>query len=188
MKLLFVLCLISVLLGGSAFIASMVFFPAETMAVLSSITLLVNDLKINDMKNFRNNYNITPEELHFTLEVPSDEVVTEPSKSLTVKELYERMMRGQYVPEGASYSRPAEYDGDNPDKVASLDTSAREAVDMGESIRIATEQLDTVQAQAANRKKSAEAEKAADKPTGATASETAGGVSSQSAASAEGEK
>lgn len=115
-------------------------------------------------------------------------IMVEENKSLTVKELFERTMSGGFIPEGASYERPIDYDGDDAEKVAAMDTSAREEVDMGEAINVMQAQKEAAleQAQAAKSKRVREAaERLArktdgDKPLGATASEPAVGEAKQS--------
>lgn len=121
-------------------------------------------MKENKIK-FRTNYNTSPSDFKGE---PVDPVsMTEPDMTLDVKELYNRMMSGQYIPDGAALDNGAQYDGEDPAVVESLDTRLREAVDMAEAHAIAMEM-----ASAAIPSESVQGSPA-DKPTDAVASEPA---------------
>lgn len=129
---------------------------------------------------FRTNFNTTPDD--FPGEKVDPVSMTEPDMTLDVKELYARMMSGQYIPDGAALDNGAQYDGDNSQAVESLDTRLREAVDMAEAHNIAVEM-----AQAATPKESVQGSPA-DKPPGAVAPEPVNQPASQSAGNAAGVK
>lgn len=126
----------------------------------------------------RTNFNTSPSD--FPGEKVDPVSMTEPDMTLSVKELYERMLHQQFIPDGAALDNGAQYDGDSPDDVEKLDTRLREAVDMAEAYGIAMEM-----AQAAISQESA-LESPADRQPGAVAPEPSdeGRTASQSAGNA----